>query len=150
MVSLVPAETFKNRPNGLRRDLMELLAATKPSFLRFPGGSLVSSGPLENGGWRWKDTIGDIAQRQTNDNLTQDYRKTWGLGYHEYLQMAEDLGAEPVFTVHSGVTSDESIRLNRLGPWVQDAVDAIEYANGPATSRWGAERRRTAIPGRSI
>jgi len=146
MVSLFPKATWKNRPNGLRPDLMTLLDETCPAFLRFPGGSLVNSGSPATGGWPWKDTIGPIEQRRANDNVWQGYRRTWGLGFHEYLQMAEDLGAEPVFSVHAGTTHIEAPLMERMGPWVQNALDALEYANGPVTSQWGKLRAENGHP----
>jgi alpha-L-arabinofuranosidase len=146
MVSLFPKDTWKNRPNGLRPDLMKLLDETRPKFLRFPGGSLVNTGSPATGGWPWKDTIGPIEQRRANQNVWQDYRRTWGLGFHEYLQMAEDLGAEPVFSVHAGTTHIEAPLMDRMGPWVQSALDALEYANGPITSTWGKLRAENGHP----
>lgn len=146
MVSLFPEDTWKNRPNGLRPDLMRLLDETRPAFLRFPGGSLVNTGSPATGGWPWKDTIGPIEQRRANLNVWQGYRRTWGLGFHEYLQMAEDLGAEPVFSIHAGTTHIEAPLMERMGPWVQSALDALEYANGPVTSRWGKLRAENGHP----
>ncbi|MEO0055420.1 MAG: hypothetical protein RLZZ50_1367 [Verrucomicrobiota bacterium] len=146
MVSLFPKDTWKNRPNGLRPDLMRLLDDTRPAFLRFPGGSLVNTGSPATGGWPWKDTIGPVEQRRANLNVWQGYRRTWGLGFHEYLQMAEDLGAEPVFSIHAGTTHVEAPLMERMGPWVQSALDALEYANGPVTSRWGKLRAENGHP----
>ena len=146
MVSLFPKDTWKSRPNGLRLDLMKLLDETHPKFLRFPGGSLVNTGSPATGGWPWKDTIGPIEQRRANQNVWQDYRRTWGLGFHEYLQMAEDLGAEPLFSVHAGTTPIEAPLIDRMGPWVQNALDALEYANGPVTSTWGKLRAANGHP----
>ncbi len=148
MVSLFPADTFKNRPNGLRADLAQLLADMKPGFLRFPGGCIVEGKDCANS-YRWKDTIGDVAERRQNWNLWQDgqspeYSQTYGLGFFEYFQFCEDIGAEPVPVINCGMSCQARqgthVPLNELGPWVQDALDLIEFANGPVTSPWGARR----------
>jgi alpha-L-arabinofuranosidase len=140
MVSLFPKRTWKNRPNGLRPDLAEMLAGLKPGFVRFPGGCWVE-GDTMNLAYRWKQTIGDPSERRTQYNLWQ-YHATHGIGYHEYLQMCEDLGAEPLFVINCGMSHKEVVPLDRMGEFVQDALDAVEYANGPVTSTWGALRAR--------
>ncbi len=133
--SLFPKETWKGRANGLRPDLAEMLAAMKPAFVRFPGGCYVQGNKLANA-FRWKESIGDVAQRPGHWNLW-GYRSSDGLGYHEYLQMCEDLGAEPLFVINCGIAIEDSVPMEKMRPWVQDALDAIEYANGPAESTWG-------------
>jgi alpha-L-arabinofuranosidase len=143
MVSLFPSETWRNR--GLRSDLAQLMADMKPGLLRFPGGSY-SEGAVLAHAWRWKETLGDVAQRPGNWNIW-GYRSTGGLGFHEYLQLAEDLGAEPLFVAHVGMAEKEFVPVRELEPWIQDVLDAIEYANGPVTSRWGALRARNGHPG---
>jgi len=145
VVSLFPRDTFKRRPNGLREDLAGALLALKPSFIRFPGGCFVEGDILANA-FRWKDTIGDIAERPGHLNNIWRYRSTDGLGYHEYLQMCEDLGAEPLFVINCGMSHKGNVPLNELDSWVQDALDAIEYANGPTTSRWGMLRAKNGHP----
>jgi alpha-L-arabinofuranosidase len=95
--------------------------------------------------YRWKDTIGDIASRRTQHNIW-DYWATHGLGFHEYLQMCEDLGAKPLFVINVGMSHKENVPLDQLAPYVQDALDAIEYCNGPQTSRYGALRARNGHP----
>ncbi len=144
MVSMFPRDTWKG--HGLRPDLMETIAAIRPSFVRFPGGCYVEGDRLENA-FRWKTTIGDIAERPGHWNMW-GYRSNDGLGYHEYLQMCEDLGAEPVFVINCGMSHVEQRRQS--GPpveeFVQDALDAIEYANGPVTSKWGALRAKAGHP----
>lgn len=144
VVSLSPRDTFKRRPNGLRADLAQMLADLRPAFVRFPGGCFVEGDKLENA-FRWKDTVGDIAERPGHWNLW-GYRSTDGLGYHEYLQMCEDLGAEPLFVINCGMSHGGNVPMDKLEPWVQDALDAIEYANGPTTSKWGALRARNGHP----
>ena len=144
MVSLFPKETWKGRPNGLRPDLAEMLAAMKPAFVRFPGGCYVEGNKLANA-FRWKDSIGDLAQRPGHWNLW-GYRSTDGLGYHEYLQMCEDLAAEPLYVINCGMAHEDRVPMDQMGPWVQDALDAIEYANGPATGKWGSLRAKAGHP----
>jgi alpha-L-arabinofuranosidase len=144
MVSLFPQRTWKDRPNGLRPDLAEMLAGLKPSFVRFPGGCWVE-GDTMGLAYRWKQTIGDPAERRTQHNIWQ-YNATHGLGFHEYLQMCEDLGAEPLFVINCGMSHRENVPLDKMGEFVQDALDAIEYANGPVTSTWGAVRAKNGHP----
>ncbi|HBF34071.1 TPA: hypothetical protein DDW35_05865 [Candidatus Sumerlaeota bacterium] len=95
--------------------------------------------------WRWKDTIGDVAERPGNWNIW-GYRSSNGLGFHEYLQMAEDLGAEPLFVAHVGMSEKDFAPMDKLEPWIQDVLDAIEYANGAETSKWGALRAKNGHP----
>lgn len=103
VVSLFPQNTWKGRPNGLRPELMELIAALKPAFIRFPGGSFVE-GYTAGTYPVWRETVGDIAERKHFWNVWA-YGTTNGIGYHEYLQMCEDLDAEPVYVINSGVTN---------------------------------------------
>ena len=144
MVSLFPKRTWKNRPNGLRPDLAEMLAGLKPGFVRFPGGCWVE-GDTMSLAYRWKQTIGDPSERRTQYNLWQ-YQATHGVGFHEYLQMCEDLGAEPLFVINCGMSHKEVVPLDKMGEFVQDALDAIEYANGPFTSACGAVRAKNGHP----
>ncbi|MBP8303167.1 MAG: alpha-L-arabinofuranosidase, partial [Phycisphaerae bacterium] len=143
VVSLFPRKTFKDRPNGMRRDVAQMLADLKPGFLRFPGGCVVEGCTLYNR-FRWKDSIGDIAQRKGDFNLW-GYYSTYGLGFHEYLQLAEDLGAEAMYVCNVGMSCQarrpaEVADASTLQSYVQEALDALEYALGPATSEWGARR----------
>jgi alpha-L-arabinofuranosidase len=142
MISLMPERTWKK--HGLRGDLAEAMDALKPAFLRFPGGCFVEGDVTANSN-NWKHTIGDVASRTPQKNLWE-YLSTNGLGYHEYLQLAEDLGAEPVFCVNVGMSHHESVPLDRMGAWVQDALDAIEYANGAVDSVWGSLRAQNGHP----
>jgi alpha-L-arabinofuranosidase len=142
MVSLLPAKTWKG--HGLRPDLCEMLAALKPAFLRFPGGCWVEGDTMSTA-YRWKTTIGDMAQRKPLWNLW-GYWATQGLGYHEYLQLCEDLGAEPLFCINVGMSHKEVVPLDQMDEYVQDALDAIEYANGPADRGWGARRAEAGHP----
>jgi alpha-L-arabinofuranosidase len=144
MVSLFPTKTWRGRSNGLRPDLAQMLAALKPSFVRFPGGCWVEGERLQFA-QRWKTTIGDPLGRRTQWNLWK-YHSTNGLGFHEYLQLCEDLGAEPLFVINCGMSHKENVPLKEMSAWVQDALDAIEYSNGPVTSRWGALRAKAGHP----
>lgn len=152
VVSLFPEHTFKNRRNGLRADLAQILADMRPAFMRFPGGCIVEGMDLPNR-YQWKDSIGDIAERPENWNRWQDairnqtapqYYQTYGLGFFEYFQLCEDMGAEAVPILNCGMAcqyqSKQLVPLDQLDPYVQDALDLIEFANGPADSPWGAKR----------
>ena len=139
VVSLFP-ETWNNRPNGLRPDLAKLLADTKPTFLRFPGGCYVEGeGTFENA-FQWKKTIGPIEQRPGHLNQNWRYWSTDGLGFDEYLQMAEDLGAAPMLVVNVGLGHGYYIPIEDLDTLVQNTLDAIEYANGDGSTTYGAMR----------
>jgi alpha-L-arabinofuranosidase len=142
MVSLLPAQTWKN--HGLRVDLAEAIDSLHPAFLRFPGGCWVEGDDFAHMN-HWKNTIGNIDTRTPLWNIW-DYNATHGLGYHEYLQLAEDLGAEPLFCINAGVSHKEVVPLDQMGQWIQDALDAIEYANGPVTSVWGSIRAMNGHP----
>lgn len=144
MVSLFPRDTFKGRPNGIRADLAQMIADTHPAFLRFPGGSYVEGASLKDA-YHWKETIGDVAQRPGHWNIW-GYRSTDGLGFHEYLQLCEDLEAVPLYVANCGMAERDFVPLDQLEPWIQEALDAIEYANGPVTSKWGAERTKNGHP----
>lgn len=151
MVSLFPAKTWKNRPNGLRPDLMAMLEKLRPAFVRFPGGCFVEgkSEKMENAA-RWKDSVGPVETRPGQWCIWQ-YQSTNGLGYHEFLQMCEDLGAEPLFVINCGMGHSYegplySVPMEEMDQYVQDALDAIEYANGPVDSKWGALRAAMGHP----
>jgi len=142
MVSLLPDKTWKN--HGLRTDLAEALDAIHPKFLRFPGGCWVEGNEMKQMN-HWKNTIGNIDTRTPLWNFW-GYNATNGLGYHEYLQLAEDMGAEPLYCINIGMSHSEVIPMDQMGQWVQDALDAIEYANGPVTSVWGGIRAKNGHP----
>jgi alpha-L-arabinofuranosidase len=148
LVSVFPTKTFKDRPNGLRADLAGLVADLKPGFFRFPGGCVVEGRSVANA-YRWKDTIGDIVQRKENENLW-GYRQSYGLGFFEFLQFCEDIGAEPLPVVNCGMAcqarSGDMVQVGDLGPWIQDALDLIEYANGSPGSAWGSLRAKSGHP----
>ncbi|MEI7901949.1 MAG: alpha-L-arabinofuranosidase C-terminal domain-containing protein [bacterium] len=142
VVSLFPAKTWKG--HGFRPDLFEMLLALKPAFVRFPGGCWVEGDTMKEA-YRWKQTLGDIAERRTQNNIW-GYKATHGIGYHEYLQLCEDLGAEPMFCINVGMSHRENVPMAQMQEYVQDALDAIEYANGPASSTWGSVRAKAGHP----
>ena len=145
VVSLFPQQTFHGRTNGLRPDLANMVAGLQPSFLRFPGGTFVEGDVFSNA-FRWKQTIGDIGNRAVVRDFWGYYVNN-GIGFYEYLQMCEDLGAQPLFVINCGMDwNGDTIPLNQMGPWVQDALDAIQYANGPTNSTWGALRAAAGHP----
>lgn len=143
-VSLFPTTTF--RGGVLRQDLGQLMARMNPAFLRFPGGCYVEGGDRLADAFRWQDTLGDIAGRPGHMNTNWGYWSTDGLGYHEYLQLCEDLQAQPMFVVNCGMSHKEQVPLDQLQPWIQSTLDAIEYANGATDTKWGALRAQNGHP----
>jgi alpha-L-arabinofuranosidase len=146
VVSLFPQETFLRRKNGLRPDLAQMLKDLQPGFLRFPGGCITEGLTLEQG-FQWKKTVGEIAERPGVWNSMWGYRRTDGLGYHEYLQLAEDIGATPIFCLNMGIACTIHSRGIECPPadvprYLQDALDAIAYANDPSTTAFGALRAK--------
>ena len=157
-ISLFPADTWKNRPNGLRADLVQLLADLKPGFLRFPGGCIVEGRTLARR-YQWKKTVGKVEEREFLINRwntefkhrpAPDYFQSFGLGFFEYFQLAEDIGATPLPILSCGMAcqfnTGEMVPLEELQPFVQDALDLIEFANGPVTSAWGKLRAEMGHP----
>ncbi|MBW8781511.1 MAG: alpha-N-arabinofuranosidase [Verrucomicrobia bacterium] len=148
MVSLFPATTFHNRLNGLRADLAQVVADLHPKFMRFPGGCLVHGDGVDNI-YNWKNTIGPVEQRKGQPNIWR-YHQSVGLGYFEYFQFCEDIGAKPLPVVAAGVccqnsnhsrgTGQQGLPLEAMPAYIQDILDLIEWANGPVTSTWGAKR----------
>ncbi|WP_438444121.1 alpha-L-arabinofuranosidase C-terminal domain-containing protein [Gorillibacterium sp. sgz5001074] len=151
MVSLFPENTFRKRLNGLRTDIAALLADMKPRFMRFPGGCLVHDGSLNpedrNSMYRWKNTLGDPAHRPARRN-NWGYNQTLGLGYYEYFQFCEDIGAKPIPVLPGGYDPHHKrmVPIEELGPWIDDALDLIEFANGDATTPWGSIRAELGHP----
>ena len=158
MVSLFPVDTWKGRPGGLRKDLVQLLDDLDPGFLRFPGGCIVEGRTLAQR-YQWKQTVGDVEDRQIlisrwNEELPHklapDYYQSFGLGFFEYFQLAEDLGAEPLPILSCGIAcqfnTGEIVPLGELDPYVQDALDLIEFANGSVDTRWGRLRADMGHP----
>ncbi len=158
MISLFPRNTWKNRPRGLRADLVQKLADLKPGFFRFPGGCIVEGHELETR-YQWKKTVGNIMDRELNVNrwnnemkhrLTPDYYQSYGLGFYEYFQLSEDIGAAPVPILNCGMAcqynSSEVVPLDALDPYIEDALDLIEFANGAVTTKWGKLRSDMGHP----
>lgn len=157
-VSLFPKKTWKNRPNGLRNDLVQLLADLKPGFVRFPGGCIVEGRDLSNR-YQWKSTVGAFEERKLLMNrwnvefprrAAPDYYQTFGLGFYEYFLLSEDLGAAPLPIINCGMAcqfnSSEVVAMNELDPYVQDALDLIEFANGAVATKWGKLRADMGHP----
>lgn len=148
MVSLFPENTFKKRENGMRADLAQALVDLNPQFLRFPGGCISHGRGLDNA-YRWKHTVGDIAERKPNWNLW-GYHQTYGLGFFEYFQLAEDLEAIPLPVVPVGISCQfrhrEVCELGDMQMWIDDAIDLVEFANGDVTTEWGKVRAEMGHP----
>lgn len=158
MISLFPEDTWKNRKNGLRKDLVQLLYDMKPGFLRFPGGCIVEGRTLSDR-YQWKKSVGNVDDRETkmnrwnvefNHKQTPDYFQSFGLGFFEYFQLSEDIGAEPLPILSCGMAcqynTGELAPINELDPYVQDALDLIEFANGAVTTNWGKIRSDMGHP----
>ena len=152
MISLFPEDTWKKRPGGMRADMIQLLADMKPGFIRFPGGCIVEGFDLNNR-YQWKKTIGPIEERQLIMNRwnvefahrpAPDYFQTFGLGFFEYFQLAEDIGAKPLPILNCGMAcqfnSAELVPMDQLDPYIQDALDLVEFANGDTNTVWGKKR----------
>ncbi|HEU5396192.1 MAG TPA: alpha-L-arabinofuranosidase C-terminal domain-containing protein, partial [Verrucomicrobiae bacterium] len=158
MVSLFPDETFHHRPNGLRADLAQVIADLHPKFMRFPGGCLVHGDGLDNL-YQWKNTIGPVEQRKGQRNIW-NYHQSVGLGFYEYFQFCEDIGARPLPVVAAGVCCQNSgasvtkhweqgqrgLALSEMPAYIQNVLDLIEWANGPTNSPWGARRAAAGHP----
>ena len=158
MISLFPSDTWKGRKGGMRADMIQLLADMKPGFIRFPGGCIVEGFDLSLR-YQWKKTIGPVEERKTIINRwnnefahrpAPDYYQSFGLGFFEYFQLAEDIGAEPLPILNCGMAcqfnSSELAPLDALDPYVQDALDLIEFANGSTATKWGKIRADMGHP----
>jgi len=158
MISLFPQDTWKGRKKGLRKDLVQLLDDMNPGFLRFPGGCIVEGRTLARR-YQWKKTVGDIEDREILVNRwntefahrpTPDYYQSFGLGFFEYFQLSEDMGAEPLPILGCGIAcqfnTGELVPMDELDPYVQDALDLIEFANGDTDTPWGQVRADMGHP----
>lgn len=151
VVSLFPAATFDDRTNGLRADLAGMLQALHPSFMRCPGGNYIEGANITNA-VRWKKTIGDISQRPGHMDDAWGYWSTDGYGVDEMFRQCEDMGMTPLYAINSGMAlgsngdTNNTVPLDQMGPWVQDAVDLIQYANGATNTTWGALRAANGHP----
>ena len=161
-VSLFPVNTFKNRENGMRRDLAQALADQHPGVLRFPGGCIVEGVDLATR-YQWKNTIGPVENRPLNENRWEytfphrfypDYFQSYGLGFFEFFQLSEDIGAEPLPVLNVGMSCQFQNRNNpkahvpvdELKPYIDDCLDLIEFANGDTTTVWGKRRAEMGHP----
>jgi len=161
-ISLFPVNTYKNRENGMRRDLAQALEDLHPGIFRFPGGCIVEGTDL-NTRYQWKNTIGPVENRPLNQNRWEhtfdyryypDYYQSYGLGFYEFFQLSEDIGAEPLPILNVGMAcqyqnwNKESahMSINDLQPYIDDCLDLIEFANGPADSKWGKIRADMGHP----
>ena len=145
VVSLFPP-TFKNRENGMRPDLAQMLADMHPRFMRFPGGCFVEGQQSPDNAFRWKRTIGPIEQREGHANVNWGYRTSDGIGFHEFLQLSEDLGAKPLFVVNVGIWHGGCTPYDQIGEWIEECMDALEYANGDITTKYGKMRAENGHP----
>lgn len=152
MISLFPTDTWKGRKGGLRADMVQMLADLKPGFVRFPGGCIVEGHELDTR-YQWKKTVGPVEERQVIVNRwnsefahrsAPDYFQSFGLGFFEYFQMAEDIGAAPLPILNCGMACQfntaELAPLDQLDTYIQDALDLIEFANGDISTQWGKLR----------
>ncbi len=161
-ISLFPVNTFKNRENGMRRDLAQALADLHPGIFRFPGGCIVEGTDLDTR-YQWKNTVGPVENRPLNQNRWEhtfdyryypDYYQSYGLGFFEFFQLSEDIGAEPLPILSVGLAcqyqnwekESAHVPMNELQPYIDDCLDLIEFANGPADSKWGKVRADMGHP----
>ena len=158
MISLFPQDTWKGRKGGMRKDLVQKLYDLQPGFLRFPGGCIVEGRTLAER-YQWKKTLGKVEDREYLINkwnngfehrLTPDYWQSFGLGFFEYFQLSEDLGAEPLPILSCGMACQfntaELVKMEDLNPYVQDALDLIEFANGDSNTKCGKIRAEMGHP----
>lgn len=160
-VSLFPVDTWQGHENGLRKDLAQKLADLKPGVLRFPGGCIVEGTDLETR-YQWKNSVGPVENRPLNGNRWQhsftyrffpDYYQSYGLGYYEFFQFAEEIGAEPLPILSVGLACQfqnkdaaAHVPVDSLAPYIQDAIDLIEFANGDPSTPWGKVRAEMGHP----
>ena len=162
-ISLFPVDTWKGRKGGMRKDLVQALYDLHPGVFRFPGGCIVEGADIDTR-YNWKNSVGPVENRPVNENrwhytyaerLFPDYFQSYGLGFFEYFQLCEDLGAEPLPVISCGIACqfqnspdnpDAFIPVEELQPYIQDALDLIEFANGPVDSKWGALRAQMGHP----
>lgn len=159
-ISLFPVDTYKGRKNGLRKDLAEALADIHPGVFRFPGGCIVEGTTLDTR-YQWKNTIGPVENRPLNRNRWEDtfdyryfadYYQSYGLGFFEFFQLCEDIGAEPLPVLNVGMACqfqngpEAHAKMDELQPFIQDCLDLIEFANGDSTTTWGKKRAEMGHP----
>ena len=161
-VSLFPVNTYKNRENGMRRDLAQALEDLHPGIFRFPGGCIVEGTDLDTR-YQWKNTLGPVENRPLNQNRWEhtfdhryypDYYQSYGLGFYEFFQLSEDIGAEPLPILNVGMACQYQnwnkeaahVPVSDLQTYIDDCLDLIEFANGPADSKWGKIRAEMGHP----
>ena len=163
-ISLFPKDTWKGRENGMRKDLAQALADMHPGVFRFPGGCIVEGTDLDSR-YQWKNSVGPVENRPLNENrwhytfghrFYPDYYQSYGLGFFEFFQLAEDIGAEPLPVISCGLSCQFQnpdptkpgvhVALDDLGPYIQDALDLVEFANGDVTTKWGKVRADMGHP----
>ena len=163
-VSLFPKDTWKGRENGMRKDLAQALYDMKPGVFRFPGGCIVEGTDLETR-YQWKNSVGPVENRPLNENrwhytfphrFFPDYYQTYGLGFFEFFQLCEDFGCEPLPVISCGLSCQFQnpdptkpgvhADLDDLDSYIQDALDLVEFANGPVDSKWGKVRADMGHP----
>ena len=163
-VSLFPVDTWKGRENGMRKDLAQALNDIHPGVFRFPGGCIVEGTDLATR-YQWKNTVGPVENRPLNENRWHytftnryfpDYYQSYGLGFFEFFQLCEDFGSEALPVISCGLSCQFQnpdptkpgvhVAIDDLEPYIQDALDLIEFANGPADSKWGKVRAEMGHP----
>lgn len=161
-ISLFPVDTYNGDSNGLRKDIAQTLAELKPGVLRFPGGCIVEGTTLDQR-YQWKNSVGPVENRPTNMNrwnytfdyrMFPDYYQSYGLGFYEFFRFAEEIGAEPLPVISCGMACQfqndpedhPDADIKDLQPYIDDALDLIEFANGPVTSTWGKVRAEMGHP----
>ena len=160
-ISLFPVDTWMGHKNGLRKDLAQALADLHPGIFRFPGGCIVEGTDLATR-YNWKNSVGPVENRPLNENRWEytfphrfypDYYQSYGLGFFEFFQLSEEIGCEPLPILSCGLACqfqnedpEAHVHLEELQPYIQDALDLIEFANGPVTSTWGAVRAQMGHP----
>uniref|UniRef100_A0A453GUZ8 Alpha-L-arabinofuranosidase 1 catalytic domain-containing protein n=1 Tax=Aegilops tauschii subsp. strangulata TaxID=200361 RepID=A0A453GUZ8_AEGTS len=139
----MPSDTHKG--HGFRKELISMLLDLRPRFLRFPGGCFVEGEWLINA-FRWKEIIGPWEQRPGHFGDVWHYWTDDGLGYYEFLQLAEDLDATPIWVVNIGISHHDKINISDIAPLVEDILDSLEFAKGSAESKWGSVRASMGHP----
>ncbi|XP_027071877.1 alpha-L-arabinofuranosidase 1-like isoform X1 [Coffea arabica] len=142
-VSVMPLDTYKG--HGFRNDLFSMLQDLRPAFIRFPGGCFVEGEWLRNA-FRWKETIGPWEERPGHFGDVWDYWTDDGMGHFEFLQLAEDLGALPVWVFNNGISHNDEVDTSSVFPFVQEILDGLEFAKGDAKSKWGSVRAALGHP----
>lgn len=160
-VSVFPVDTWKGHENGLRKDLAQALYDLKPGVFRFPGGCIVEGTDLETR-YQWKNSVGQVENRKLNENRWEytfphrffpDYYQSYGMGFYEFFQLSEEIGAEPLPVISCGLScqfqnknEEAHVHVNDLDSYVQDALDLIEFANGAVNTKWGKLRADMGHP----